>query len=55
MSDLFLDIQHQHRNGVLLCTNRNDKIYLWGDNNSFNKSFENALAGIGLFNATPNW
>ena len=39
----------------LLCTNRNDKIYLWGDKNSFNKAFEDALAGTGLFIATPNW
>ena len=46
---------NQHWNGVLLCTNKNDKIYLWGNKNSFNKAFENALTGTGLFIATPNW
>ena len=46
---------NQHRNGFLLCTNKNDKIYLWGNKNSFNKEFENALTGTGLFIATPNW
>ena len=55
MSDLYSDIHHQHRNGLLLCTNRNDEIYLWGDNNSYNKAFENGLAGTRLFIVTPNW
>ena len=31
------------------------KFIYGGDKNSFNKAFENALAGIGLFIATPNW
>ena len=31
------------------------KFIYGGDNNSFNKTFENALAWTGLFIATSNW